>query len=586
MRSSYRCTQLPLLKFVGFLTMVVGSIQCTNPPSLPSGDPDNRGLLVPENFEVLLVAKSIGRARHLAVNDNGDIYVKLRFADEGKGGNLALRDTTGDGKADIIENFGDYQDEGGLANGMTIHNGYLYFSSARNVYRNKLTPGKLIPDSEMELILTDDHEHGVLHWHITKPMAFDNQGYMYVPFGSPSDACQDYSVGPIGIPGGKGLDPCPELEKHGGVWRFDANKTGQTQEEGYRFASGLRSIVGMRWNEEDQSLYAVVHGIDNFHYLFPEVFTAWQGAVLPAEELVKIEEGANFGWPYCYYDQMLNKRMLQPGYGGDGKVVGRCADYNLPLMGFPGHWGPNDLLFYRDDQFPEGYKQGAFIAFHGSTDRAPYPHAGYFVCFVPFENGIPTGQWEVFADGFAVVDTIVNTSDAHHRPMGLAEGPEGSLYISDSREGKIWRVMFKGNKGNFGKGQLALIEERKLLPHLRTPDEILDNLEEDNLVGGKVYNRYCATCHQRNGKGDENRFPPLVGSDWVGGDKGRLIDVVLNGLQGKIEVSGIAYNNLMPAFQYLDDKQVAVILTYIRQNFGNEVDEVSEAEVRVRRQLP
>jgi len=146
--------------------------------------------------------------------------------------------------------------------------------------------------------------------------------------------------------------------------------------------------------------------------------------------------------------------------------------------------------------------------------------------------------------------------------------------------------MFKGNKGNFGKGQLALIEERKLLPHLRTPDEILDNLEEDNLVGGKVYNRYCATCHQRNGKGDENRFPPLVGSDWVGGDKGRLIDVVLNGLQGKIEVSGIAYNNLMPAFQYLDDKQVAVILTYIRQNFGNEVDEVSEAEVRVRRQLP
>ena len=570
-------------KFIIVLISVCSFYQCTSVPGLPLGDPDNGGLVVPKGFDVLVVADTIGPARHLAVNSNGDIYVKLRYSDDNTGGNVALRDINGDGKADIIENFGDYKDEGGLANGMTIHNGYLYFSSARNVYRNKLTPGTLIPDSEMELILTDDHQHGVRHWHITKPMVFDNHGYMYVPFGSPSDACQDYDLGPVGIPGGKGLDPCPELEKHGGVWRFDASKTGQTQKDGYKFASGLRSIVGMRWNEKDQNLYAVVHGIDNFHTIFPELFTAWQGAMLPAEELVKIEEGANFGWPYCYYDQMLSKRMLQPGYGGDGKVVGECADYDLPLMGFPGHWGPNDLLFYKGNQFPERYREGAFIAFHGSTDRDPYPHAGYFVCFVPFENGIPTGAWEVFADGFAGVDPIVNTSDAHYRPMGLAEGPDGSLYISDSRKGKIWRVMFKGNKSNFGESQLARMEERKLLSHLRTPDEVLDNLEEDNLTGGVIYNRYCATCHQRDGKGDDSRFPPLVGSHWVVGDKERLIDVVLEGLQGEIEVSGKIYNNLMPAFQYLDDEQVAVILTYVRQNFGEGAEEVSEEEVWERR---
>lgn len=572
-----------MVVFVRNITLFIlflNFIQCTKQSSLPAGDPDSGGLLIPGNFEALVVADSVGRARHLTVNTNGDIYVKLRFADNELGGTIALRDTTGDGKADIIENFGDYQDEGGLANGITIYNDYLYYSSARNVYRSKLTPGELIPQSKMELILTDDHEHGVLHWHITKPMVFDGQGNMYVPFGSPSDACQDISVGPIGVPGGMGLDPCPELEKHGGIWKFDAYKEGQTQQDGERFASGLRSIVGMRWNVKDNNLYAVVHGIDNFHTIFPERFSAWQGAVLPAEELVKIEEGANFGWPYCYYDQMQNKRLLQPGYGGDGMEEGRCTDYDLPLMGFPGHWGPNDLLFYQGSQFPDRYRNGVFIAFHGSTDRPPYPQAGYFVCFVPFENGKPRGDWEVFADGFAQVDTIFNTSDAQHRPMGLAEGPDGSLYISDSRRGKIWRVMYKGNKQDFGDTQLAQMEVRKSASYLRTPDEELDNLERDQVEGRRVYKRYCSTCHQRNGKGDENRFPPLAGSEWVTGDPDRLMDVVINGMQGEIMVNGKTYNNLMPGFDYLSDNQVSVILTYIRDNFGNEAAGITEKQVR------
>ena len=145
--------------------------------------------------------------------------------------------------------------------------------------------GKLVPESKIETILTDDHEHGVLHWHITKPMVFDNHGYMYVPFGSPSDACQDINLGPVGIPGGSGLDPCPELEKHGGVWRFDANIQGQTQEDGFKYASGLRSIVGMRWHEENQKLYAVVHGIDNFHTMFSELYSPWQGPCCPRRSL-------------------------------------------------------------------------------------------------------------------------------------------------------------------------------------------------------------------------------------------------------------------------------------------------------------
>lgn len=583
-------SKLFFLKTILLSLAVLSLLQCDGPMELPPGDPDNGGLFLPENFEALVVADSTGRARHIAVNDNGDIYVKLTFNDSmrGAGGTVGIRDTNHDGKADTIAYFGDYKDEGNSAVGVTIHDGFLYTSTVRNVLRNKLTPGKLVPESKTEVVLTDDDENVVKNWHTTKPLAFDNKGSMYVPFGSPSDACQDITkFGPTGIPGGQGLDPCPELEKHAGIWRFDANKTGLTQKDGYKYATGIRSIVGMQWNPMDESLYAVVNGIDNFHTLYPDLFSSWQAAVLPAESLVKVTEGLDLGWPYAYYDQMLEKNILQPGYGGDGKKIGRASEFEKPSMGFPGHWAPMDVLFYQGDQFPKRYNNGAFIAFHGSTDRSPYPQAGYIVCFVPFEGarlpdgqGAPNGQWEVFADGFTGVDTVVNTSDAVYRPMGLATGPDGSLYISESNKGKVWRVMYKGKKSKFGKAELAQMENRKSRSYIKTPDEVRDNLHKgDELEGSILYNTYCANCHQRDGKGDNNRFPPLAGSDWVTGEEKRLIDLVLNGLQGEIKVNGKAYNGLMPPNNHLDDHAIASILTYIRMNFNNKSASVNALQV-------
>jgi glucose/arabinose dehydrogenase len=418
------------------------------------------------------VVDSIGESRHLAVNDNGDIYVKLRLV-EGDKGTVALRDTNNDGKADIVERFGDYPNDGRFATEMRIHNGYLYFSSELVVYRQKLSPNKLIPESAPETLVTDPYP---IRWHNAKSLAFDNKGGMYVTFSAPTNACED-SRSIINEPNAiiRGEYPCSQLEILAGVWKFDDDKPNQTMSDGRRYATGLRSIVGMTWNEDDNSLYAMNHGRDYLNNRAPQYFSEWQNAILPAEEFMKINRGDHFGWPYTYYDHFKEKRMVAPEYGGDG--IKEDNKYAAPLMGMPAHWAPNDLLFYKGDQFPARYKKGAFVAFHGSTNRAPYPQAGYIVAFIPFENGKPTKKWEVFADGFAGLDTIVNMQDAKYRPMGLAEGPDGSLYISESKQGKIWRVIFEGDSTNYGATQLNKMENRKSRSYIKLPDEVDDKLK-------------------------------------------------------------------------------------------------------------
>lgn len=555
---------------------------CRCSPELPAGDPDNGGLFLPEGFDAVVVVDSLeGRARHLAVNDNGDIYVKLRFPDS-LGGNAALRDTDNDGKADIIETFGDYLDKSSYGTAMRIHNGYLYYSSVTRILRQKLT-GKLVPDSEMELIVTDTQPP---RQHDTKPIAFDKKGNLYTPFGAPSDACQEDDR----VFMSPGIDPCPILEHRAGIWKFDANKKGQFQKDGEKFATGLRSVVALEWNDQDDNLFTLAHGRDHIYNTWPEIYTVWEGSVLPSEVFLKLKEGSDAGWPYHYYNQIKEDYFLSPEYGGDGKKKGENVDSLVkPLIGFPGHFAPNDLLFYTGDQFPEHYKDGAFMAFHGSTSSAPYPQTGYFIAFVPMAKGMPSGHWEVFADGFAEVDTIINTSDAKYRPMGLAMGPDGSVYVSDTEKGKIWRVMYKGDKGKFGKAQLAKMEDRKKqAANIKTPDEIKDIVatEEDGFFpktgnmaeGAKLYNAHCALCHQKNGRGND-RFPPLNYSDWVNGDRERLIDVVLNGLEGEIMVHGRSYNNVMPKQNHLKNEDIALILTYIRQNFGNRSNGIVPEEV-------
>lgn len=543
---------------------------------LPPGDPDNGGLRLPGGFEAVVVVDSVGRGRHLAVRDNGDVYMKLRTADSLGHGSVALRDRDNDGRADVVRYFGDYADTGNYGNAMRIHQGYLYFATAGEVYRTKLNPWTLVPTAKTECLLVDDYTRARFS-HIAKPIAFDGKGNMYVPFGSPSDACQENDR----QPGSPGQMPCPELAEYAGVWRFSDSRTGQRQRDGVRYATGIRSIVGMTWNDQTNALYALQHGRDDLYRTWPQYYTPWHSALLPSEEFLRVDSGSDAGWPYYYYDYMQGKKLLNPEYGGDGRKEGDGATLNQPLIGFPGHFAPNDILFYTGDQFPERYRNGAFIAFHGSTIRGPYPQGGYFVAFVPFRDGKPSGPWEVFADGFAGVDTIVYTSDAKYRPSGLAQGPDGSIYVTESEKGKVWRIMFKGDRKAFGEKELAAMVQRKESAiNIRTPDSLRDNLSVKMLSeGAQLYGRYCASCHQANGKGDGTRFPPLAGSDWVTGDKKRLMQVVIHGLSGPITVNGVGYNEAMPSNAYLNDRQLASILSYIRQSWGNNAGFITTNEI-------
>jgi glucose/arabinose dehydrogenase len=151
----------------------------------------------------------------------------------------------------------------------------------------------------------------------------------------------------------------------------------------------------------------------------------------------------------CYFDNQQKKLVQAPEYGGDGgKSVGDCGSKTAPEAYFPAHWAPDGLVFYSGSQFPAHYKGGAFIAFHGSWNRAPGPQGGYQVAFVPFSGGKPTdpAKYETFANGFAGVPLGPDANDkAAHRPTGVAVGPDGSLYIADDKGGRVWKVVYKGS---------------------------------------------------------------------------------------------------------------------------------------------
>jgi glucose/arabinose dehydrogenase len=387
----------------------------------PGCDPGNAGLMLPNNFCAQVIVDSIAAFRHLVVRDNGDIFVGAQGPAQQGGGFWALRDADGDGRLEVRERI--WETSG---NGVAMRGDTLYFATDAHVLRFRIPAGQLRPAGAPDTIVMD---LPATQSHTAKTIVLGRGNELFVNIGSPSNVCQTQNR-----PGVPGLDPCPELETRAGVWRFRTDRLRQKQADGVRFATGLRNMVALTLHPTTGALYGAQHGRDNLYQNWGQFFNAASGAELPAEEFMRIEEGDDFGWPYCFYNRFTGRKLLAPEYGGDGMTEGRCANVDKPLVGYPAHWAPNAIVFYTGTHFPERYRGGVFIAFHGSWNRAPLPQSGFNVAFQRFDaEGQPTADWQVFADRFLPA-----------RPVGLAVGPDGSLYVSADTGRRIYRIRYTG----------------------------------------------------------------------------------------------------------------------------------------------
>jgi glucose/arabinose dehydrogenase len=379
---------------------------------------DGQRLQLPQGFTATIVAEGLEGARHIAVNKQGGLFVKLSKLKDGNG-IYYLQPPGGDGKFNGHIAFANY-----AGTGIFIKNNYLYASSNEDVYRYQLDKkGEVINPEKPEKIIT-----GLVNRNRdnSKSIAVDDDNNIYVNVGSYLNACL------IDPASKKAPDPCPLLDSVGGIWQFKTNRPDQQYKDGVHYATGFKNVVGLDWNAQTKSLFVMQHNRDQLHDLYPENFSAEKAGLIPAETMYELHAGANGGWPYVYYDQYQHKKILAPEYGGDGKKV---AGENAidPVLAFPAHLAPNGLLFYTGKQFPASYKHGAFIAFHG---KSPELQQGYLVAFVPFANGKPSGKWEIFASNFLV-------DKDQHKPCGLAQAPDGSIYVSDDAKGTIYRIQYK-----------------------------------------------------------------------------------------------------------------------------------------------
>jgi glucose/arabinose dehydrogenase/mono/diheme cytochrome c family protein len=427
---------------------------------------------------------------------------------------IALKDTKGDGHAEVVDRFGETSASGGHGGtGIAFYKNALYAEINDRIVRYTLKPGEIAPSGQPETILsglplTGDHP---MH-----PFAIDGAGNLYVDLGSATNACQSANR----MPQSPGVQPCAEKETRGGTWRYDANKTDQHFSPAERFATGLRNGEGISFDTAGR-IFATQHGRDQLSENWPNLYSPEQGHNLPAEELVQLRRGADYGWPECYLDNNQKKLVLAPEYGGDGgKKVGVCAQRQAPVAFFPAHWAPNDMTIYNGTQFPQGYRGGAFIAFHGSWNRAPAPQGGYNIVFQPLANGKAAGSYVVFADGFA--GAIKDPSRAAHRPTGLAVAPDGSLYVADDKGGRIWHIAFNGGRDVTkiaaapAPSRETAANEGNVLPpegiHPNAGDELADLqapagmtkaqlARGEQIFQGTVANGTCAGCHGMDAKG-------------------------------------------------------------------------------------
>jgi glucose/arabinose dehydrogenase/mono/diheme cytochrome c family protein len=546
---------------------------------------DDAGLKLPPGFCATVFADGIGHARHLLVSPSGLVYVNTwsgtyygHEVPRAGGFLVALHDKDGAGKADVIERFGETAQSGGAGGtGIGLYQGWIYAEINDRIVRYALPTGSVVPRDAPETIVSGLPLGGD---HPMHPFIIDAKGLMYVDVATATNACQSQNRQPES----PGVNPCTELETRGGVWRYDANKTNQKFSPAARYATGIRNAEGFTFDSSGD-LFVTQHGRDQLHANWPNLYKSSEEASLPAEELLLLKSGGDYGWPECYYDGIQQKLVLAPEYGGDGgKQVGVCANKIAPVASLPAHWAPNAMVRYDKQQFPARYRNGIFIAFHGSWDRAPYAQGGYNVVFQPLQGESASGNCEVFADGFAGPDE--SPAGAAHRPSGLAVGPDGALYVSDDIRGRIYRIVYKGGVAS---GTSAItpcpsasapvrvaVEAAAQPPEGTHPNAGADATSKlpvpegatpamvalgDRIYHGQIGGAPCAGCHGANATGSP-LGPNLTSGKWLwsDGSYAGILKTIREGVPSPKE-----YRSPMPPMggAELTSDQLAAVAAYV-----------------------
>lgn len=339
-----------------------------------------RWLAVPAGFGVRVFAARLGAPRFMASDANGVLHVSV----PGSGRVLALPDRDGDGLADGPVVVAEGLDR---PHGLAFHDGWLYVAENGRVIRLADDDGDLRADRS-ELV-TEDLPAGGGHW--TRTLGFGPDGALYVSAGSSCNVCVE-------------ADP-----RRAAISRFEPNGSG-----GQRFATGLRNSVGFVWHPETGELWATDNGRD------------WLGDDLPPEELNRIVEGADYGWPRCYGDRAPDPDL---GAGAD------CSATEPPAVQLPAHVAPLGLAFLHDASVPAAFQDDLLIALHGSWNRSQPD--GYRVVRVAFADGQPTGAVADFAAGW------LEAGGFWGRPVQPIVGPDGHVYLSDDHLGVIYRFEYR-----------------------------------------------------------------------------------------------------------------------------------------------
>jgi glucose/arabinose dehydrogenase len=374
--------------------------------------PDGHKPLVPEGFEVEMVADGFQQPRVIRTAPNGDVFVADSKANEVHV--LRMMDGSATPSENSVFASGLNQPYGIAFYPAGASPEWVYIANADGVvrfpYKNGDLQASAKPEAIIEGIPTDRH------W--TRDIAFSPDGArMFLSVGSGSNIAEQVASEPEG-----GIEAFAAGHAVGAMWgaelgradilAFDVDGT-----DGETFATGLRNCSGMTIQPANGALWCVVNERDGL------------GDNLAPDYAAVVKEGAFYGWPWFYIGDNEDPRAPLKGQRPD-----LADDVTVPDVLFQAHSAPLNLTFYEGDMFPAEYKGDAFVAFHGSWNRGN--RTGYKVVRMMFDDeGRPTGEYQDFMTGF-----VLSQDEVWGRPVGVTVAKDGSLLVTEDGAGTIWRV--------------------------------------------------------------------------------------------------------------------------------------------------